>query len=36
MLPYIISKDGKVLNRSVFKYISSDFRSVESKIQPTE
>lgn len=31
-LPYLISKDGKVLNNS--KYISSDLCSVESKIQP--
>lgn len=36
MLSYLISKDRKVLNKSIFKYICSEFRSVETKMQPTE
>lgn len=33
---YLISKDGKVFKKWIFKYINSNFHSEESEIQPME
>lgn len=33
---YLISKDGKVLKKWIFKYMNSNFHSEESEIQTME